>query len=244
MIMATASGIRTMERNVVVLGKTGGGKSTVANKILETSPTQKQPFVVSDRKVTDSATARANAAITYLKTTDGCQYYIKVIDTVGLFDTKGKTNKEILDATKQYIRDQIPDGVNLVLFIYRQGRWTKEEQDTFDFITKNFRNEISSISALVITGCDGYDKPQKEDVIKDFTESKPKIAGFMEKGIHPVGFPDLTKLKPKLKALYEEDARNDQEELRRLIYSCDDKKLSREIMGETIWERASKCIIL
>lgn len=242
--MATASGIRTMERNVVVLGKTGGGKSTVANKILETSPGEKQPFEVSDRKVTDSTTTKATAAITFLTTVDGCQYLVKVIDTVGLFDTAGKTNKEIIDATKQYIRDQIPDGVNLILFIYRQGRWTKEEQDTFDFITKNFRNEISHISALVITGCDGYDQPQKEDVVKDFTESKPAIAGFMEKGIHPVGFPDMAKLKPKLKEAYEEDARSDQEELRRLIYSCDDKKLSREIMGETLWNKVAKCTIL
>ena len=241
--MATASGIPTMERHVVVLGKTGGGKSTVANKILET-PNQKEPFIVSHRHIAISASTEAKASITVLKTTDGCQYSVKVIDTIGLFDTSGKSNKEILDVTKEYIREQIPSGVNLILFIHRLGRWTLEEQATFDHITRSFRNEISNISALVITGCDGYDKSQKKATIKEFTESKPDIARFMKKGILTVGFQDETKLQEKYRAAHEEDAQIDQEELRQLVYSCEDKKLSREIMGETLWDRISKCTIL
>ena len=232
----------TEQRNVIVLGKTGGGKSTVANMILEALGGE-SPFKISDGNVADSATTEAQAAIAMLQTSQ-CNYYVKVIDTVGFFDTKGTSNKRIVNDTKQFVRDQVPIGLHLVLFIYKNGRWTRDEQDTFNFITKNFEEEISAISALVVTGCDGFDDARKQEIIAEFKELRPDIANFMQKGIYPVGFPDLNKLKEGLREPYKADMKVDQETLRALIYSCSELKLRREIIGETFWEKASKCTIL
>ena len=233
----------TEQRNVVVLGKTGGGKSTVANKIIETE-SGVPPFQISDRNVANSVTTETKASMAVLQTNDDRHYNVKVIDTVGFFDTNGKSNKEVMSTMKRYVREHVPIGLHLVLFIYKNGRWTKEEQDTFDFVTKNFREEISAISALVVTGCDGFDVTQRDEIVDDFKQARPDIADFMQKGIFPVGFPDLNKLKASLREIYIEDIKADQETLRGLVYSCEELKLSKEILGESLWEKASRCTIL
>lgn len=245
MATVTTVCISTKERNVIVVGKTGGGKSTVANMILETK-SKDPPFKISDSNVADSATTEAQAAMGVLQTTGEHHYSVKVVDTVGFFDTKGMSNKQVINDTKQFIKDQVPIGLNLVLFIYKNGRWTRDEQETFNFITKHFKEEVSAISALIVTGCDGFSDTQKQAIIDEFKDSKPDIANFMQKGIYPVGFPDLSKLKESLREPYKADMKADQETLRALIYSCDELKLRREILGETIWEKAAQigCTIL
>ena len=234
----------TEQRNVVVLGKTGGGKSTVANKIIETEAgDHPPPFEISDRNIV-SVTTDTKASMAVLKTSDDRHYNVKVIDTVGFFDTGGKSNKEIISTTKKYVREHVPVGLHLILFVYKKNRWTKEEQDTFDFLTTHFEGEISAISALIITGCEGVDGDERKGIVDTFKQEKPDIANFMQKGIIPVGFPDLQKMKAAIREAYKEDIKADQEALRTLVYSCEDVKLSKEILGETFWEKLSKCTIL
>ena len=221
-------------RNVVVLGKTGAGKSTVSNKILETSGIP-QPFKVSDHKVCLSDTKSTKAAMAVLQTEDGCQYHVKV--TMVTTGFRGKSNSEIVKEFKQIITDHISDGINLVLFTCKHGRWTAEEQQTFDTISRTFKSELSSISALVVTGCDAYTEEEKKEVIDDITTAKPEVAKFMKKGIHPVGFPNVQKLKPALRPVYEQESKADQEALRRLVYESELRKLRAAIFGDAFLDR-------
>lgn len=252
-IMAVAAALRTSDtypaklRNIVVFGKTGAGKSTVSNKILESNSTDiVPPFNVSKHQVCLSEPKSTNAAMAVLKTNDGCQYLVKVIDTTGFCSTCGKSDSEIVKEIKQYIRDQMSDGINLVLFTCKHGRWTAEEQQTFDTISRTFKSELSSISALVVTGCDAYTEEEKKEVIDDITTAKPEVAKFMKKGIHPVGFPNVQKLKPALRPVYEQESKADQEALRRLVYESELRKLRAEILEDAFWDRimSGDCKIL
>ena len=83
--MATA--VSQQRRNIIVLGKTGAGKSTVANQILGTNH-----FEVSTS--TQSVTRRVRNGEARL-TVDGVDYNIKIIDTVGLFDTGSITKATV-----------------------------------------------------------------------------------------------------------------------------------------------------
>ena len=239
----TAGAYPAKQRNVVVFGKTGAGKSTVSNRILETEGIQ-EPFVVSEHKVVLSEPKLSKAAMSVLKTEDECQYLVKVIDTMGFHNTCGKKNSEIVKDIKQYLRDQMSDGINLVLFVSRHGRWTKEEQQTFDLVIHNFKSELSSISALVVTGCDGYEDDEKKEVITDIETAKPEVANFMKKGIYPVGFPNTLKLKRRLREAYEQEAKADQERIRCLIYTCETSKLRDEIIEDAFWDRMMNCTIM
>ena len=82
-----ARGVIVEERCVVLLGKSGAGKSTVANMLVGHNPLSSYdpPFAVSTA-VLQSVT-RDISHITYEFKQDGILYRLKVIDTVGLFDT-------------------------------------------------------------------------------------------------------------------------------------------------------------
>lgn len=227
--------VLSKRRNVVVLGKCGAGKSTVANNIVG-----HDVFTVGSSL--GSVTEKPSHTEVIATGKDGTQYNFKVIDTVGLFDMQ-KTNKATINSVKSYFKKRVPEGVNLVLFVFKHGRFTPEEKETFDYIIKNFRKEISGISALVVTSCEDLDEEGREKVKKEFSSnaSTTDLASFMGKGIFTVGFPDLKNVKEKYREDYKADAEQDAEVLRELVYECSELRLSQEMFQESFW---SKCTIL
>ena len=229
-----------MTRNIVVLGKTGAGKSSVANNIM-TDRGQPPAFKVSSGLASETKKAdMTQMEIVHNKT----RYNIKMVDTVGFFDTGGKiTNKDILDSIKSFFKSKVPEGVSLVIFVFKRGRYTNEEREAFRFIIDNFRKEISAISALVVTCCEELDARGRRGTINDLRtnpETKSMIE-FMGKGVFPVGFPPMDDIKPGLRAVYEEDAAADKKQLRELVYNCHEMYLTQEIWQEAFWRR---CTIL
>ena len=233
--MATA--ILQQRRNIVVLGKTGAGKSTVANQILGTDIFEVSTSIQSVTRRIKNGEAKL--------TVDDVDYNIKIIDTVGLFDTGAITNNEIIRVIKTHFQQQVPEGVNLVLFVFKEGRFTKEEKETFDYIIAKFSKEISDISALVITNCELKSETAREKIIAEFRENvttKP-IAEFVKKGIFTVGFPNIEEIddedfKPKI----QERIKKDKEVLQTFVRSCEDEpRLSQDLFSEGFWE---KCTIL
>lgn len=239
------------KRNVVVLGKTGAGKSTIANKIIEARESDDgdtDQFEVS-HSVLDSVTASTNAKASLLTTSDNTLYVVQVIDTIGLFDNKsGMTNEGIMKDVKTFFKERVPEGLSLILFVFRQGRWTKEEQKTFDLFTKHFVDtEVSTISALVVTGCDGFTDERKQQVKDEFQQAHSNVYDFMKKGVYTVSFQDTSKLIPEIQSIHKQYQKHDQDMLRKLIFDCgDEMKLSKEIVQDTYWEKinVSLCQIL
>ena len=229
-------------RNFIVLGKTGVGKSTVANKILEVHD-KKDPFEVSKDKVLSGVTKTLSSAMTMLEVSDGYCYVVQGVDTVGLFDNE--SNDDDIEKVKRFCIEQMT-GLNLVIFVFRLGCWTGEEKNAFDILTKKFANhELSNICALVITGCDGMTESKREAIKKEFTENDD-IKKFMKKGIYTVGFPNRSNLEPAVYEAYKTAQEKDQEILRNLVYSCNEKKFLTDNLKPEDLESSSwgGCVIL
>ena len=225
------------KRNVVVVGKTGGGKSTVGNKILG-----EVKFAV--KNVAASVTLKVEAHCSCLDDESSPTVYsFKVIDTVGLFDTKAK-NAAAIKEMKNFFQNECPEGVNLVLFVCRKGRFTEEERRTFDYIMKHLRKQISDFSALAITHCEGESDSANQEFLTSFEEEASDIVSFMKKGIYMVGFPDVSKMKPRIKEAMEEEINEQAEMLRKVVMKADKRCLGKEMFETSFWEKLRECSIL
>ena len=226
-------------RGVMVVGKTGAGKSTISNAFARSD----DRFSVSG--CVSSWTKQCDHCL--VEVTEGNTFYtMKVMDTVGLFDTGPKTNDETIATLKKYVQKNFKEGMNLVVFVLREGRFTPEEKNSFDFIRSEFGEHISVMSALVITNCDNKDDKARRDLIQEF-RSNPltkSTAEFMKAGIYAVGFPpkrDYMKLPLAVRAYYEESIAKDKEQLWGVVKRSTKARLIEELYKNTFWDR---CTIL
>ena len=224
-------------RTVVVVGKTGAGKSTVANQILG-----REAFKV--KNVASSVTSEVEdmCSLVYDESSN-TRYNFRVIDTLGVFDTSLK-NDAVITKIKKFFQNEAPGGVNLVLFVFRKGRFTKEERETFDYIIKHFKKEISNYSALVLTNCDGQSDAANQQFRQSFEDEANDIADFMKKGIYMVGFPDLSNMRPLIKEAMEVDIKEHAKMLQKEVMKASKKCLGKEMFEETFWEKLWHCFIL
>ena len=207
-------------RNVIVVGKTGAGKSTVANRVMGCDV-----FHVADGLF---STCRRTAvhAIECLEH-GNVTYRVKMVDTgaPSTFPTKDY----FVDNFRAYLKDKCPEGINLVLFVFRKGRFTDEERQTFDVFIKMFRKEVSEFSALVITHC-AMGKEGRQSYLHSFaSDSRTRnISSFFKKGTYPVDFPPLDEdedEEPSKKPVL-----NDVKSLRQLIFSCSQMTLGSDMV--------------
>ena len=146
-------------------------------------------------------------------------YIAQVVDTPDLDPLDYSTGRMTLN-----MKGLPAPKFNLVLFVFKLSRWTTEDQQIYDFIIRQFSDELSSIFAFIFTGCEGMSDKERADCIIDFIKSKPAMAEFMKKGIHTVGFPDVSMMSPAIQKAFEGIIKDQQEYLRQLIYSCEEMK--------------------
>ena len=212
--MAVAAYNSGGKRNIIVLGKTGSGKSTLANKV-----------VCHDRafKISTSFESCTTLNVHACETVeiDGRTYCINMIDTVGFKDAKkdAKRNSEIIKEIKKELKIRVPEGLNLMIFVLRLGRFTEEEHSVFKKIVRNFGDLIKDISLLVITGCDGKSDDARNKIIKDFKENAltKQFAEIMTKGIYCVALPDISELNEEVKKTAEKEIDKDMTLIRKVI---------------------------
>ena len=224
----------TTYRNIVILGNIGSGKSTLVNRIVGENICQVRGSIES---VTRSTTYDKSIPAT----ARGCCYTFRLIDTAGVYD---RNNHEIVSEIRRTFQEEIHN-VNLVLFVYKDGRFTPENRQTLEVIMRHF-TQISEISALIVTNCDQKGKAARSRIKEDIETSAKFITNFVKKGIFTVGFPNLSEIDEDMRPLYEESIKKDETMLRDLVDSCEEEKLSKEIMIESVWESLSRlqCHIL
>ena len=233
------------KRTVVVVGKTGSGKSSIANQITG----QAQFTVKSDVASVTGKTACNKAAVKF----NDKEFIVNMIDTVGLFDVnkstgKSRDNDTIIRDVKKCINSYAPDGLNLVLFVIQEGRFTTEEESAISTIIEKFPHLLKpGLCALIITRCENKSTSARERIIKNFLTSSvtERFAKLMSRGLHTVGFPDLNDMEDDEIELARKKIEKDRLQLLELVADSKDKHLEAELKEESLWESFKQnCFIL
>jgi hypothetical protein len=190
--MSTASSkIPTVHRNILLLGKVGMGKKTIANRIAGETVFQILP--------PNKAMAREPTA-EHSKSRSKSGFYFL------LFDTREKnTTRELVNACT---RDpQMREGVTLIILTVNNSTGTHEDTDRLEEVIKNIiipGPGDSRVSIyLVITGCEQKGKREKTELCAAMKKSPltRDIAQFVDE-IIPVGFPSEESTEPEFMEIY------------------------------------------
>ncbi|KAK7399417.1 hypothetical protein VNO78_10599 [Psophocarpus tetragonolobus] len=138
-------------RTLVLVGRTGNGKSATANSVLG-----RRAF--KSRTSSSGVTRVCELQKTIIKNGP----MVNVIDTPGLFDGTQSVGKEIVKCI-----DMAKDGIHAILMVFSvRSRFSEEEQATFLTLQALFGYQIVDYMIVVFTG--GDDLEDNEQTLDDY----------------------------------------------------------------------------
>ena len=143
------------KRTVVLVGRTGAGKSSCGNTLANTT----NSFTESDGSVSETKCVDAK---TFVLDWSGKEYEVTIVDTIGIGDTQLSADEVLLRLAEAC--SECSDGINAVFFV-TGGRFTVEEADAWDIMWQVlFGKEVLEHTTIVRTK---FRKFQDHDAVKE-----------------------------------------------------------------------------
>ncbi|XP_030635228.1 GTPase IMAP family member 4-like [Chanos chanos] len=158
------TGSRKEELKMMLLGKTGDGKSSIGNTILN-----KKAFIAKTLANSVTSSCMSRSGITHGRS-------VTVIDTPGFFDTD-RPDDELKSEIIKCITECAP-GVHAFLIILTVGRYTEQEKEVVKKITETIGEAAFRYSVVLFTHGDQLSQGQ---TIENFVRESEALQELVDK---------------------------------------------------------------